>query len=227
MKSVRKASITASIIGLLIAVYGLVPILDVSAQHEHRHSHASANAKNLKNPLAATEENIARGRSLFAKQCASCHGADGKAMTETASALKVKPADLTQLHGPTGGEIYWVITKGINASGMPAFETRISERERWLTGLFVEHVQGQHQHGATESTTAGSKQDKSTTDHTQHQHQPQTDQKTHQQHEAQADHNMQAEASEMAGGAHAGHNMMTMIESVTGGPFRTMQAIGS
>src|SRR5262245_3036814 len=151
MKSERKAYITVFVVGLLMAVYVLVPKLSVSAQHEHQHSHTPASAKNLKNPVTATEENVTQGRSLYAQQCASCHGADGKAMTEAASAMKVKPADLTKLVGRTGGEIYWVITNGIKASGMPAFETKMSQRERWLTVLFVEHLQGQHQHGSTES----------------------------------------------------------------------------
>ena len=116
------------------------------AHDPHEHSHAPASAKKLKNPLTATEANIDSGRTLYNKNCASCHGEDGKANTDIASGMKVKPADLTALHGRTDGEIYWVITNGIKKSGMPGFSTKAKANERWQMTLYVKHLMGEHPH---------------------------------------------------------------------------------
>jgi mono/diheme cytochrome c family protein len=203
-----------------------------AAAQEHQHSHAPASAKQLKNPLPAAEENITRGRALYNQHCASCHGADGKAQTEKATTMKVKPANLTALHGRTEGEFFSVITTGIKSSGMPAFASSLSEQERWQTVLYVQHLSGAHQ-TPQQSPTAAPKHD-----HTQHQtpapptrdtaapHQghtpaPQPGAKAQTGHAAHPDQKM-ADTS-----GHAGHSMAAMMTSVTGGPFRTMRALGS
>src|SRR5262245_61099888 len=101
-------------------------MLNASAHEGHHHAHAPASAKNLKNPLSATSGNIASGKVLFSKYCASCHGNDGRANTQIAANMTVRPTDLTgsAMKGITDGEIYWVATNGITKSGMPAFKTR-------------------------------------------------------------------------------------------------------
>jgi mono/diheme cytochrome c family protein len=110
------------------------------------HSHAPASAKTLKNPLQGTAEELAGDRTLNEKNCASCHGPDGKAHTQAAFAMKVRPADLTDhaAHGLTDGEIYWVITRGIKSSGMPGYAAENSERERWEITLYVRQLRPPH-----------------------------------------------------------------------------------
>jgi len=257
----RELFITALAAGLVVAFWATNHIPGVSAQEVHQHSHAPAEAAKLKNPLPASEENTREGRALFNRNCASCHGEDGKAQTEMASAMKVKPADLTALHGRTEGEIYWVITNGIKASGMPAFKDKLSDQERWQTALYVQHLQGAHQdHAGAPVPPPGQKMESGAhaghdqarqqkpeaaqpgqaagqQPHQGHAAQGQTQKTGEQQpegetqagHAAHAGHNMPGNAP-AEGGAHAGHNMMnmaSMMESVTGGPFRSMQAIGS
>src|SRR5262249_32923655 len=142
-------------VGLLVKwTIDFVPA--VFAEQDHQHSHAPAGAKQLKNPLPATEENIASGRALFNQHCASCHGEDGRAQTQMATSMKVRPADLTgsAVGGHSPGEIYSVITNGIKMSGMPAFKDKMGEQERWQTVLYVQRLQGEHQHAA-ENQPAG------------------------------------------------------------------------
>src|SRR5262245_41568996 len=88
-----KMSVLGIAIGLALTTWTFDFI--ASAHEGHKHSHAPASAKKLKNPLTATDENIAAGRVLFNKNCATCHGEDGKAKTDVAKAMKVKPTDLT------------------------------------------------------------------------------------------------------------------------------------
>ncbi len=118
---------------------------EVSAHEGHNKRHAPASAKKLKNPVTMNEETVASGRALYAKHCATCHGEDGKAKTETAAAMKRKPTDLTAkaMQGLTDGEIWWVITNGIAKSKMPAVKAKATEQERWQMSLYVKHLMGE------------------------------------------------------------------------------------
>lgn len=101
-----------------------------------------ASAKQLKSTVAATQENVERGRGLFLQKCAACHGENGKAQTDFAAAMATKPADLTgqQATALTDGEIYSIIRDGIKASGMPAFKERINDDAIWQIALFVRQL---------------------------------------------------------------------------------------
>ena len=101
----------------------------VSLWAHEGHSHAPAAAKKQVSPIPDNAENLAAGKKLYAEKCAGCHGADGRG---TSKAAKVKPADLTSHHVTmlTPGEIYWVTTHGIPASGMPG-NAKLGARERW------------------------------------------------------------------------------------------------
>jgi mono/diheme cytochrome c family protein len=150
MKWKRSAQLLTIGAGALMALWGFGFVPGIYAHEGHKHRHAPKSARRLKNPLPASDENIAAGRALFGQHCAVCHGEDGKAKTEMAASMKVKPADLTDraMHGITDGEIYWVITNGIKRSGMPAFKAKASDTERWQMALYVKHLMGEHPHAA-------------------------------------------------------------------------------
>jgi putative copper resistance protein D len=76
---------------------------------------------------------IASGMALFAAHCAICHGVDGMGDGPGGAGLPKRPADLTAPHTAqhTAGDLFWWITHGIPAGGMPAFGDRLSEAERW------------------------------------------------------------------------------------------------
>src|SRR5262249_1490414 len=125
--------------GMIILMWADSFVSTTFAHEGHKHRHAPASAKKLKNPLTATDENIASGRTLVNRNCASCHGEHGKAKTDIAKGIKVKPTDLIDkaIHGITHGEVYWVIENGIKKSGMPAFKTKATDNERWQMTLYV------------------------------------------------------------------------------------------
>ncbi len=96
------------------------------------HWTAVARARKLKNPAPATDSAIAAGMGIYEHHCSRCHGENGDGKGEKASELSVAPADFTnaqEMNRATDGELYWEITKG--RSPMPAFETRLSDLERW------------------------------------------------------------------------------------------------
>ncbi len=97
-----------------------------------------ADADKTKNPVAATDESIAKGKELYLDQnkgnCIFCHGETGAGNEANFPRLRRKPADLTnkeRMTAMTDGEIFWKITKGINGI-MPAGERKMpQDEERW------------------------------------------------------------------------------------------------
>ncbi len=101
-----------------------------------------ATAKQLKSPIAANEENIARGQTLFNQRCAACHGENGRSQTEFAAVMPVRPEDLTgqKVVALTEGEVYSVTSDGVKPSGMPAFKGRISDDALWQIAIYVRQL---------------------------------------------------------------------------------------
>ena len=97
-----------------------------------------ADADKTKNPVAATDESIAKGKELYLDRnkgnCIFCHGETGAGNEANFPRLRRKPADLTnkeRMTAMTDGEIFWKITKGINGI-MPAGERKMpQDEERW------------------------------------------------------------------------------------------------
>jgi mono/diheme cytochrome c family protein len=89
-------------------------------------------AYDLRNPTAPSAEAIARGRATFREECVSCHGARGRGDGPAGLALDPRPADLV-LHVPqhTDGELFYMISRGMPPSAMPAWREKLSADERW------------------------------------------------------------------------------------------------
>ena len=89
----------------------------------------------LSTPLEGSWEDDMKGRGLYKKNCASCHGsrADGEsAMTKT---LTPPPTNLLMLNGipeATDAYFFWTISEGGDAvkSAMPSFK-ELPEEDRW------------------------------------------------------------------------------------------------
>lgn len=82
------------------------------------------------NPIKATPASIARGKNLYAANCASCHGATGAGDGPAGAGLTPKPADLATMapkHPP--GDLAWKIENGRGA--MPAWKASLKPRQIW------------------------------------------------------------------------------------------------
>jgi mono/diheme cytochrome c family protein len=102
-----------------------------------------ADADKTKNPIEATEESVAKGKELYLAKmkgnCVFCHGETGAGNQENLPKLRRRPADISNkehLAEITDGELFWMISKGINGI-MPAGEKRMTEEERWHVVNFV------------------------------------------------------------------------------------------
>lgn len=97
-------------------------------------------ADTLKNPMKATAASLAKGKTLFAKNCATCHGEKGDGNTPTGKAFTPPARNLTDTTWQrryTDGQIFAVVAKGIAGSSMISFEKNIPEGDRWNLVNFI------------------------------------------------------------------------------------------
>ena len=108
---------------LIVAVFAFA--------HEKTGWVAPEEAKKMKNPIPITKASIQKGKEIYEKKCALCHGGKGDGKGPTAAGLNPKPTNFRESHGEkmTDGEHFWKITTG--RGPMPSFEKDLAVEERW------------------------------------------------------------------------------------------------
>ncbi|MCE4217383.1 c-type cytochrome [Aquirufa antheringensis] len=102
----------------------------------------SYSAALLKNPLAATPENIEAGKLQYERFCQHCHGEGGKGDGLVAKQYKGVPVYSSDaLKDVNDGHIYHVITHG--KGRMWPHASQISSENRWKIVLYVHELQKQ------------------------------------------------------------------------------------
>jgi len=94
--------------------------------------HAPADASSRQNPLASKPQTAAGGRKLFLRNCAECHGKPGAGIEAKHSADLQLPIVQQQ----SDGVLFWKITNGNAARGMPSF-SKLPELQRWQLVLYI------------------------------------------------------------------------------------------
>jgi glucose/arabinose dehydrogenase len=92
-------------------------------QDAHFHN-APASSAQQKNPYHGQQAAIGEGEKLYAASCSSCHGVGGSG-TGNIPALSRGPTQTVP-----EGEVFWFITTGSVANGMPAW-AQLPEEQRW------------------------------------------------------------------------------------------------
>ena len=99
--------------------------------HEESGWIAPEKEKKVKNPVKATKESIQKGKEIYDKKCALCHGDKGDGKGPASGGLDPKPTNFKESHGEkmTDGEHFWKITTG--RGPMPSYEKDLTVEERW------------------------------------------------------------------------------------------------
>ena len=79
----------------------------------------------MRNPLEARERARRAGAKLFARECASCHGANGEGGLGKAPRLRQR-----EVYEAAPGALFWVLRNGSLQRGMPSF-AHLPEAQRW------------------------------------------------------------------------------------------------
>jgi glucose/arabinose dehydrogenase len=92
---------------------------------------APDSAKATKNPFEGQQAAAGAGKTLYARNCLSCHGKTGQGTGNVPSLVDGK------LKGVASGEVFWFVTKGDKDSGMPSWSF-LPEQQRWQVVSYVE-----------------------------------------------------------------------------------------
>lgn len=92
---------------------------------------APVSSTEMKNPYETSVSAITAGKALYAKNCTQCHGNSLQGMgpapaLNSATVRNAKP-----------GELFWFITTGKPASGMPSWSS-LSKQQRWQIVSFLQ-----------------------------------------------------------------------------------------
>ena len=88
---------------------------------------------NKPNPVPITPDTLAKGKEVFTNTCLPCHGEMGLGDGPAAEFMTPKPKPLIN-NGKVSvpdGVAFWVITNGIDGTGMASLSDTLNETERW------------------------------------------------------------------------------------------------
>lgn len=92
-----------------------------------------ARVANLVNPFAGQVNAVRAGGKLFTRHCAECHGTDARG-TDRGPALRVRAVEKAN-----SGVLFWFLTNGNLARGMPAW-SGLSPQRRWQLVSYLESL---------------------------------------------------------------------------------------
>ena len=99
---------------------------------------APPEARKVKNPVAASADNLAAARAIYLDKCANCHGDKGAGDGPEAEMYDPAPASFTDartMSEMTDGEIFWKMSEG--RKPMPSFKTQLTDEQRWQLVNFL------------------------------------------------------------------------------------------
>lgn len=97
--------------------------------------------RELTDPFAASEQNLARGKQVFDIFCAVCHGPSGEADGPIIPKYPNPPSFRTaKSKSLPDGTLFHVITLGRNK--MPSYASQVGADDRWKAILYIRRLQG-------------------------------------------------------------------------------------
>lgn len=117
---------------LVLAVFSSPFVARLMAQDARFHN-APASSRQQKNPYAGQTAAVSAGARLYALNCRSCHGINGKGTGN------VPPLSRGAVQAAPDGEIFWFITKGSVDNGMPSWAS-LSEQKRWQIVSYIKSL---------------------------------------------------------------------------------------
>lgn len=153
--NVLKPLLLAGLAGLPLAALGGLAfvksgIYDVAAAKRHTrftqwltnetmiHS-VKRHAARLEPPARTSAAQVVAGFCVYETHCVACHGAAGVARERWAGGMEPQPPyllDATERFTPA--ELFWIAKNGIKMTGMPAWGSKLSDRELWNLVAWLE-----------------------------------------------------------------------------------------
>ena len=120
------------------------PLIPLEKTLAHWALHASiGNAQDQKDPLTIDDNNMQAGVLVYKENCAVCHGMPDQPPTAIAKGMAPPPPQLFRkdemVTDDPEGVTFWKVTHGIRLSGMPGFESTLSNTQRWQVTMLLAH----------------------------------------------------------------------------------------
>ncbi|MGH9415082.1 MAG: c-type cytochrome [Terriglobales bacterium] len=96
-------------------------------------------AESARDPVPATDANLAQGRQVFLQHCALCHSSDGHSQNQLGLAMYPPAMDLTSPHVQSwkDQELHWIIQNGVRFTGMPSWQGILSDQDMWKLTRYI------------------------------------------------------------------------------------------
>lgn len=102
---------------------------------------APEEARKQENPIPRDAGSIKRGRGLYLRNCASCHGESADGNGPAAVALNPGPANLKKMSGShSDGNFAWKIENG--REPMPAWKNILNKNQIWDLVNYIQSLSG-------------------------------------------------------------------------------------
>lgn len=92
-------------------------------------------------PIPADEPNLAQGATIYADNCAFCHGLPSQKATRAAKGMFPLPPQLFEkddmVTDDPAGVTYWKVANGIRMTGMPGFGETLAPTQMWQVSLLL------------------------------------------------------------------------------------------
>lgn len=143
---VMMTSIAMLMVGVSLTAEGLTWAADQAIMRPRVPPDQIEAVRAMTNPLPATEEMIAKGKTLYEGKafCKACHGPDGKGLGGDIAPGSLKgplPRDFTDKKwqaARTDGELFWILKNGSKGTAMASFIPLIlTEDEAWQVLRYV------------------------------------------------------------------------------------------
>ena len=96
--------------------------------------------KDKKNPVSATAANLDKGKQLFLKDCASCHGNEGQGDGVAGTSLNPPPRNFSTDSFKLGHDDWMLmrtVMEGSPGTGMVGWQGRMTDQEAWTVVNYV------------------------------------------------------------------------------------------
>jgi thiosulfate dehydrogenase len=142
--------VALAVIGYFVVKAGLVPAnadrrpssLERWIANTSLRAALERDAKWLRNPLQASDENLISGVRLYAQNCAVCHGASDAKPSNLAQGFAIEAPQLAKdgVEDDPETASFWKVKHGIRFTAMPSFAATLQDDEIWKIAMFLKQM---------------------------------------------------------------------------------------
>ncbi|HEY6306501.1 MAG TPA: cytochrome c [Candidatus Angelobacter sp.] len=141
-----------AVVGYCYFRFGYAPVATSSAPMPFEksmakmalHARIDKEAPKKDAPMPADEVNLTQGATVYAENCAFCHGLPNQKATMAAKGMFPLPPQLFEkddmVNDDPAGETYWKVSNGIRMTGMPGFGEMLTPTQMWQVTLLLGHA---------------------------------------------------------------------------------------